>query len=53
MENDVWPDKLSDVYASYISMGKIIVLFQHRFVSKQYIKETQMVWNYNIYDMSF
>jgi len=34
MENDVWTDKLSDVYASFISMVKIIVLFQHRVISK-------------------
>jgi len=39
MENDVWPDKLSDVYASYISMGKIIVLFWHRVISNQYIQK--------------
>jgi hypothetical protein len=39
MENDVWPEKLSDVYASYISMGKIIVIFHHRVVSNQHIQE--------------
>jgi hypothetical protein len=43
METDVWTDELSDVYASYISVVKIIVLFQHSHLKTVCTKQTQMV----------